>query len=170
MLFLDWSGIESMGKLTFTQFAVLTPLEPRLVRKLLPPLTDLIRTTPAMSLLYECINGIIQGGILDSADVGAEEIAVLCVNKLRGMIMIDGDPNRELFSPMEHLCTPRTNTDKSNMLRCWPSTKLSLRTPFWSPNKKMLSWNALTARTLRYASRRWISSKEWSAAIILCRW
>ncbi|PNH67524.1 hypothetical protein VD0002_g2209, partial [Verticillium dahliae] len=74
-------------------FATLTPLEPRLVRKLLPPLTDLIRTTPAMSLLYECINGIIQGGILGSADDGSEEIATLCVNKLRGMIMVDGDPN-----------------------------------------------------------------------------
>ncbi|KAH7318750.1 adaptin N terminal region-domain-containing protein [Stachybotrys elegans] len=76
-------------------FATLTPLEPRLVRKLLPPLTNIIRTTPAMSLLYECINGIIQGGILDSADDihGADEIATLCVNKLRGMVMIDGDPN-----------------------------------------------------------------------------
>lgn len=49
-----------------------------------------------MSLLYECINGIIQGGILGSGDdvSGTDEIATLCVNKLRGMIMIDGDPNR----------------------------------------------------------------------------
>ncbi|KAL8409616.1 hypothetical protein RB594_007894 [Gaeumannomyces avenae] len=76
-------------------FATLTPLEPRLIRKLLPPLTDIIRTTPAMSLLYECINGIIQGGILGSPDdvSGREEIASLIVSKLRGMIMIDGDPN-----------------------------------------------------------------------------
>ncbi|KAK0626319.1 adaptin N terminal region-domain-containing protein [Immersiella caudata] len=76
-------------------FATLTPLEPRLVRKLLPPLTDLIRTTPAMSLLYECINGIIQGGILgDGEDFSArEEIASLCVSKLRGMISVGGDPN-----------------------------------------------------------------------------
>ncbi|KAL5625480.1 hypothetical protein BROUX41_005540 [Berkeleyomyces rouxiae] len=76
-------------------FATLTPLEPRLVRKLLPPLTELIRTTPAMSLLYECINGIIQGGILGSEgeDSGREEIATLCVEKLRSMIMVDGDPN-----------------------------------------------------------------------------
>lgn len=76
-------------------FATLTPLEPRLVRKLLPPLTDLIRTTPAMSLLYECINGIIQGGILgeNDDDPDREEIASLCVTKLRGMIMVDGDPN-----------------------------------------------------------------------------
>lgn len=77
------------------KFATLTPLEPRLVRKLLPPLTDIIQTTPAMSLLYECINGIIQGGILGSGDdtAGKEEIASLCVNKLRSMTMVDGDPN-----------------------------------------------------------------------------
>jgi AP-3 complex subunit delta-1 len=50
-----------------------------------------------MSLLYECINGIIQGGILDSGDdsAGGEEIASLCVNKLRGMIMVEGDANCE---------------------------------------------------------------------------
>ncbi|KAG5929411.1 hypothetical protein E4U42_005983 [Claviceps africana] len=76
-------------------FATLTPLEPRLVRKLLPPLTNIIATTPAMSLLYECINGIIQGGILGSTDepTDTDEIATLCVNKLRGMVMVDGDPN-----------------------------------------------------------------------------
>lgn len=53
-----------------------------------------------MSLLYECINGIIQGGILGSAEdiSGREEIASLCVTKLRGMIMVDGDPNRKLLS------------------------------------------------------------------------
>lgn len=81
-------------------FATLTPLEPRLVRKLLPPLTDFIRTTPAMSLLYECINGIIQGGILGSDDdsSGREEIASLCVSKLRGMMMIENDTNCKTFS------------------------------------------------------------------------
>ncbi|EMT64988.1 AP-3 complex subunit delta [Fusarium odoratissimum] len=82
-------------------FATLTPLEPRLVRKLLPPLTNIIRTTPAMSLLYECINGIIQGGILgNSDDSGTDEIATLCVNKLRGMVMIDGDPNRKFSTTL----------------------------------------------------------------------
>ncbi|CCU75615.1 AP3 complex subunit delta [Blumeria hordei DH14] len=76
-------------------FAILTPLEPRLVKKLLPPLASIIRTTPAMSLLYECINGIIQGGILSSTDesAGGEEIATLCVSKLRGMVMVEGDAN-----------------------------------------------------------------------------
>ncbi len=52
-----------------------------------------------MSLLYECINGVIQGGILEGTD-GAregEEIASLCVGKLRGMIVVEGDPNRTLI-------------------------------------------------------------------------
>jgi AP-3 complex subunit delta len=59
---------------------------------------SIIRTTPAMSLLYECINGIIQGGILDSVDGTSEgeEIASLCVGKLRGMIVVEGDPNCRL--------------------------------------------------------------------------
>lgn len=50
-----------------------------------------------MSLLYECINGIIQGGILGSTDdpTDTDEIATLCVNKLRGMVMMSGDPNRK---------------------------------------------------------------------------
>lgn len=50
-----------------------------------------------MSLLYECINGIVQGGILESVDGvrEGEEIAALCVGKLRGMIIVEGDPNRK---------------------------------------------------------------------------
>ena len=71
------------------------------MRKLLPPLTSIMSTTAAMSLLYECINGIIQGGILgnEDGDSGADEVATLCVNKLRGMILINGDPNRALPGP-----------------------------------------------------------------------
>lgn len=55
-----------------------------------------------MSLLYECINGIIEGGILGSSDdsVGGEEIASLCVSKLRGMIMVEGDANCESSSTL----------------------------------------------------------------------
>ncbi|KAF2168906.1 hypothetical protein M409DRAFT_65261 [Zasmidium cellare ATCC 36951] len=76
-------------------FSVLIPVEPRLVKKLLPPLTSIIKTTPAMSLLYECVNGIIQGGILEAANgtIEGDEIARLCVNKLRAMLVVEGDPN-----------------------------------------------------------------------------
>lgn len=53
-----------------------------------------------MSLLYECINGIIQGGILEAVEGTSEgeEVARLCVGKLRGMMVIDGDANRKLSS------------------------------------------------------------------------
>ena len=76
-------------------FAVLTPLEPRLIKKLARPLAKILRETGAMSLLYECISGIIQGGILDGGDMGVdiEEVADLCISKLRGMIVLEGDPN-----------------------------------------------------------------------------
>ena len=40
-------------------FAALTPLEPRLGKKLVEPLTTLINSTSAMSLLYERIHTII---------------------------------------------------------------------------------------------------------------
>lgn len=48
-----------------------------------------------MSLQYECINGIIQGGILDISEESSsgEEIATLCVSKLRDMVMVEGDAN-----------------------------------------------------------------------------
>ncbi|KAJ5124609.1 uncharacterized protein N7515_008434 [Penicillium bovifimosum] len=89
------SGNNWMAIKIIKLFATLTPIEPRLTRKLLRPLTNIIQTTSAMSLLYECINGIIQGGILDGEDNLQErdEVATLCVGKLRGMIVLDSDPN-----------------------------------------------------------------------------
>lgn len=50
-----------------------------------------------MSLLYECINGIIQGGVFDHLEGvrEGEEIATLCLSKLHGMIVGEGDPNRK---------------------------------------------------------------------------
>ena len=53
-----------------------------------------------MSLLYECINGIIQGGILEAVEgtTEGEEVARLCVGKLRGMMVIEGDANCKLCS------------------------------------------------------------------------
>jgi len=53
-----------------------------LVKKLVPPLTEIINTTPAMSLLYESIQAVIAGGML-ATDSHADALAVTCVNKLR---------------------------------------------------------------------------------------
>ena len=53
-----------------------------------------------MSLLYECISGIIQGGILEAVEgtTEGEEVARLCVGKLRSMMVIEGDANCKLCS------------------------------------------------------------------------
>ncbi|KAI0885253.1 Adaptor protein complex AP-3 delta subunit [Annulohypoxylon maeteangense] len=128
------SGNNWMAIKLIKLFATLTPLEPRLVRKLLPPLTEIIRTTPAMSLLYECISGIIQGGILGSGEDsdGREEIASLCVNKLRGMIMIDGDPNLKYVALLAFNQIVVTHPwlvaqQEDVILECIDSTDISIR-------------------------------------------
>lgn len=54
------------------------------MRKLVPPLTELIETTPAMSLLYECIQTSIVGGMLNGRE--GEALAATCVDKLKGFL------------------------------------------------------------------------------------
>uniref|UniRef100_A0A0K0DEW4 Adaptin_N domain-containing protein n=1 Tax=Angiostrongylus cantonensis TaxID=6313 RepID=A0A0K0DEW4_ANGCA len=73
-------------------FGALVPLEPRLGKKLLEPLTNLINSTSAMSLLYECINTVI--AVLISMSAGGEHAASiqLCVQKL-GVLIEDSDQN-----------------------------------------------------------------------------
>ncbi|KAJ1536850.1 hypothetical protein HK096_007255 [Nowakowskiella sp. JEL0078] len=82
-------------------FAALTPLEPRLVKKLIPPLTNLIQTSSAMSVLYECIQTSIIGGLIGSETAENDEkptteasanLARLCVEKLR-LFVEDQDQN-----------------------------------------------------------------------------
>ncbi|EIW71741.1 hypothetical protein TREMEDRAFT_43040 [Tremella mesenterica DSM 1558] len=71
-------------------FAILTPLEPRLVRKLLPPITSLISSTSAISLLYECVRTCIVGGMLDPDRPEGEALARVCVEKLGGYLRDEG--------------------------------------------------------------------------------
>uniref|UniRef100_A0A8D2QKU5 AP-3 complex subunit delta-1 n=1 Tax=Zonotrichia albicollis TaxID=44394 RepID=A0A8D2QKU5_ZONAL len=63
-------------------FGALTPLEPRLGKKLIEPLTNLIHSTSAMSLLYECVNTVICVFFFSQ----------LCVQKLR-ILIEDSDQN-----------------------------------------------------------------------------
>lgn len=81
-----------------------------------------------MSLLYECINGIIQGGILEGSagTIEGDSIARLCVGKLRGMLVVEGDPNRML---VQTSLPPCINMSQSNTLRCLLSLRLLLRIP-----------------------------------------
>ncbi|OQO08994.1 hypothetical protein B0A48_05884 [Cryoendolithus antarcticus] len=116
-------------------FSQLTPLEPRLVKKLLPPLTSLIKTTPAMSLLYECINGIIQGGIMEAAGGTTEgdEIARLCVSKLRAMLVVQGDPNLRYVALLAIAKITASHADlvadhQDVILECIDDADISIRT------------------------------------------
>uniref|UniRef100_A0A670Y219 AP-3 complex subunit delta-1 n=1 Tax=Pseudonaja textilis TaxID=8673 RepID=A0A670Y219_PSETE len=67
-------------------FGALTPLEPRLGKKLIEPLTNLIHSTSAMSLLYECVNTVIKRLIKYILSLQ------LCVQKLR-ILIEDSDQN-----------------------------------------------------------------------------
>jgi AP-3 complex subunit delta-1 len=69
------------------QFGTLLPIEPRLAKKLVQPLTNLINNTPAVSLLYECIQ---------TCTVGLSDhlpTIKLCITKLRNFVE-DPDQNR----------------------------------------------------------------------------
>jgi AP-3 complex subunit delta-1 len=70
---------------------MLSPHEPRLVKKLQSPITDLISTTSAISLLYECVHTCIIGGMLEGS--AGSHLARTCVSKLASFIE-DSDPNR----------------------------------------------------------------------------
>ena len=65
----------------------LSPLEPRLAKKLTEPLCDIITTTPAKSLLYECVNTLLAG------EIKSKSVIRLCLDKLRGFIE---DPDQNL--------------------------------------------------------------------------
>merc|ERR1739838_1080769 len=72
-------------------FGALTPLEPRLGKKMIEPLTNLIHSTSAMSLLYECINTVIAVLISISTGMPNHTAAIqLCVQKLRILIEDSG--------------------------------------------------------------------------------
>eukprot|EP00842_Homolaphlyctis_polyrhiza_P000374 jgi/Hompol1/1337/HPOL_003246-RA len=83
-------------------FAALTPLEPRLKPKLIPPIIKIIKTTPAMSLIYESVHTLIVGGMIEpekqnthngeSESAQDDQIALLCVNKLKAFLE-DSDQN-----------------------------------------------------------------------------
>lgn len=67
-------------------FSSLSLVEPRLKKKLLPEILHLMCTTDALSLVYECINAILNGNMLGEDDV---KVAELIVNKLLGFFKSD---------------------------------------------------------------------------------
>ena len=90
-------------------FGALTPLEPRLGKKLIEPLTNLIHSTSAMSLLYECINTVIAVLISISTGMPNHTAAVqLCVQKLR-ILIEDSDQNLKYLGLMAMSQILKTN-------------------------------------------------------------
>merc|ERR1712137_773945 len=67
-------------------FGSLTPLEPRLAKKLVEPLTNIMNSTSAMSLLYECILTCTWGLTAHGS------VIRLCITKLR-LFIEDPDQN-----------------------------------------------------------------------------
>ncbi|KAI0243748.1 AP-3 complex subunit delta [Massospora cicadina] len=73
-------------------FGVLTPLEPRLIKKMSGPFQKLIDTTAANSLLAELLNTAVVGGYLISTEETSAAMAKSCVLKL-GQLLEDSDQN-----------------------------------------------------------------------------
>ena len=76
-------------------FGALARVEPRLVRKLQRPIAEIISTTPAMSVLYECIHTAIIGHMLEGAD--SEDFAMRCIDNL-GQFLSDADQNLQYIA------------------------------------------------------------------------
>ncbi|RCK64349.1 AP-3 complex subunit delta [Candida viswanathii] len=63
-------------------FQSLSKVEPRMKKKILPSIIDLMVKTQASSLIYECINCIVNGQMLSHDSYKDQETAKLCVNQL----------------------------------------------------------------------------------------
>ena len=67
-------------------FGALTPLEQRLAKKLAGPIGEILETTNAKSLMYECVRTVVMGM------TSQEKVVRQAVDKLKDMLE-DHDPN-----------------------------------------------------------------------------
>lgn len=125
---------------------VLTPLEPRLAKKLVEPLTSLMRTTRAKSLLYECCSTV-------TAGLMAHPEAVELAAARLGEFMDDTDQNlkylgllsmRKLIQTFPHIATEH----RDNILDCLDDEDIGIRM-----RALELVSEFATKRTLRDISR-----------------
>lgn len=125
---------------------VLTPLEPRLGKKLVEPLTALMRSTRAKSLLYECCSTVTVG-LIDYP-----EAVELCAQRL-GEFMDDSDQNLKYLGllSMRRLIQahPQIAIDhRDNILDCLDDEDIGIRM-----RALELVSEFITKRTLRDVSR-----------------
>ncbi|GAA5969975.1 hypothetical protein JCM21900_001304 [Sporobolomyces salmonicolor] len=150
-------------------FAVLTPEEPRLVKKLVPPLTELIETTPAMSLLYECIQTSIVGGMLNGRE--GEALATTCVEKL-GSFLEDVDQNLRYIALVALVKIAPTHphliaTHHDTILNCIDDPDMSIRMRALDLVETMVDRRTLQPIVARLLTHLRPSSASGSAAAAL---
>ncbi|KAG7663224.1 apl5 [[Candida] subhashii] len=63
-------------------FQSLSKVEPRMKKKILPTIMELMLRTQASSLIYECINCIVNGQMLNNESSKDEGTAKVCINQL----------------------------------------------------------------------------------------
>ncbi|KAK6462223.1 adaptin N terminal region-domain-containing protein [Scheffersomyces coipomensis] len=63
-------------------FQSLSKVEPRMKKKILPTIIDLMLRTQASSLIYECINCIVNGQMLSPESFKDKETAKLCIKQI----------------------------------------------------------------------------------------
>ncbi|KGR10756.1 hypothetical protein MG5_02707 [Candida albicans P57072] len=73
-------------------FQSLSKVEPRMKKKILPTIIDLMLRTQASSLIYECINCIVSGQMLSADSSKDKETAKLCINQLK-LFFLTNDSN-----------------------------------------------------------------------------
>ncbi|KAJ1961413.1 AP-3 complex subunit delta [Dipsacomyces acuminosporus] len=153
-------------------FASLTPIEPRLAKKLHGPLSSLICTTTAMSLLYECIHTAVVGDIISvplpvTDSIGREiDFAELCARKLE-LFFDSSDHNLRYVGlvTLAHLQAKRPDlvVDRyETVLRCLDDPDLSIR----MRAMQVISGMA-TRRNLTHAVKRIMSQLILSSTIAL---
>lgn len=63
-------------------FQSLLKIEPRMKKKIMPSILNLLGKTEATSLVYECINCIVNGGMISGGSSKDKEVAKICIDHL----------------------------------------------------------------------------------------
>lgn len=73
-------------------FQSLLKVEPRMKKRILPSIVELMKKTEATSLIYECVNCIVNGGMLSAESSKDRATVKLCIDKLMNFFET-GDSN-----------------------------------------------------------------------------
>jgi len=106
-------------------FGALAPLEPRLAKKLVDPITNIINSTTAMSLLYECIQTCTIGL------AGHPSVIRLCIAKLR-LFIEDPDQNLKYLgllalSKLMKIAPKAVQEHKDTVMTCLDDEDITIR-------------------------------------------